>query len=96
NPYTVGIAHAIAELPLFSGMLFRVIAFILLVGVTIWYTWVYAKRIMHDPSRSLMGILEDEGGMVEMKDAPFTLRHKLILAWVAAALAFFVFAVIQF
>ncbi|WP_256974710.1 YfcC family protein [Salinicoccus roseus] len=96
NPYTVGIAHAIAELPLFSGMLFRVIAFILLVGVTIWYTWVYAKRIMRDPSRSLMGILEDEGDMVEMKDAPFTLRHKLILAWVAAALAFFVFAVIQF
>ncbi|WP_271397138.1 YfcC family protein [Salinicoccus roseus] len=96
NPYTVGIAHAIAELPLFSGMLFRVISFILLVGVTIWYTWVYAKRIMRDPSRSLMGILEDEGDVVEMKDAPFTLRHKLILAWVAAALAFFVFAVIQF
>ncbi|CAM2947642.1 YfcC family protein [Salinicoccus roseus] len=96
NPYTVGIAHAIAELPLFSGMLFRVIAFILLVGVTIWYTWVYAKRIMRDPSRSLMGILEDEGDVVEMKDAPFTLRHKLILAWVATALAFFVFAVIQF
>ena len=96
NPYTVGIAHAIAELPLFSGMLFRVISFILLVGVTIWYTWMYAKRIMRDPSRSLMGILEDEEDESEMKDAPFTLRHKFILGWVAAALAFFVFAVIQF
>lgn len=96
NPYTVGIAHSIAELPLFSGMLFRIIAFILLVGVTIWYTWIYAKRIMKDPSRSLMGILEDGDDEMEMEKPPFTLRHKLILSWVALALAFFVFAVIQF
>ncbi|MFC3419878.1 YfcC family protein [Salinicoccus hispanicus] len=96
NPYTVGIAHSIAELPLFSGMLFRIISFIVLVGVTIWYTWLYARRIMKDPSRSLMGILEDEGDEMEMEKPPFTLRHKLILSWVALALAFFVFAVIQF
>ncbi|TVT29021.1 YfcC family protein [Salinicoccus cyprini] len=96
NPYTVGIAHAIAELPLFSGMLFRIITFIVLVGVTIWYTWMYARRIMKDPSRSLMGILQDEADGTEIEKAPFTLRHKLILGWVALALAFFVFAVIRF
>lgn len=95
NPYTVGVAHSIAELPLFSGMLLRVIAFAILVGVTIWYTCAYAKKIMKDPKRSVMGILESNDEE-EALDAPFTMRHKLILSWVGLALAFFVFAVIQF
>lgn len=95
NPYTVGVAHSIAELPLFSGMLLRVIAFVLLVGVTIWYTWAYAKRLLKNPDKSLMGILEEKDEEAEV-DVPFTTRHKLILSWVGLALAFFVFAVIQF
>lgn len=78
NPYTVGIAHSIAELPLFSGMVFRLVSFAVLVGVTIWYIWLYARRIMKDPERSIVGVLEDTDDEEEL-DAPFTLRHKLIL-----------------
>ena len=37
NPYTVGIAQSIAGVPLFSGMLLRVISFIIIVSVTILY-----------------------------------------------------------
>ncbi|SOC40632.1 YfcC family protein [Salinicoccus kekensis] len=95
NPYTVGIAHNIADVPLFSGMLFRVIAFVLFVGISIWYTWRYCKKIMDDPERSLMGVLEPEADDPELDDT-FTARHKLVLGWTAAALAFFVFAVVQF
>ncbi|MBF6632473.1 MAG: YfcC family protein, partial [Planococcus sp. (in: Bacteria)] len=60
NPYTVGIAQSIADVPLFSGMGLRVIAFVVIVGVTILYTWSYAKKVLADPSRSLIGVL-DEG-----------------------------------
>lgn len=95
NPYTVGIAHNIADVPLFSGMLFRIIAFALFVGISIWYTWRYCKKIMDDPERSLMGVLEPEADDPELDDT-FTARHKLVLGWTAAALAFFVFAVVQF
>lgn len=95
NPYTVGIAHNISELPLFSGMVFRLIAFVLLVGVTIWYTWRYCKKILNDPSRSLIGIEQD--GESELNfDENFSGRHKLILIWTGAALIFFVFAVVKF
>ena len=95
NPYTVGIAHNIAELPLFSGMVFRLIAFVLLVGATIWYTWRYCRKILADPSRSLIGT--ETGGEDELDfDETFTGRHKMILVWTAAALMFFVFAVVQF
>lgn len=95
NPYTVGVAHNIAELPLFSGMTFRLIAFVLLVGVTIWYTWRYCKKILNDPSKSLIGI--EAGGEDKLNfDETFTSRHKMILLWTAAALIFFVFAVVKF
>lgn len=95
NPYTVGIAHNISELPLFSGMVFRLIAFVLLVAVTIWYTWRYCKKILNDPSRSLIGI-ENAANNEMTFDEKFTGRHKLILIWMGAALIFFVFAVVKF
>ncbi len=96
NPYSLGIAQSIAELPLFSGMLLRVITFIIIVGVTIYYTWRYAKKVLADPSKSLVGILEPSNGDKEELHASFTTRHKLILSFVGLALAFFVFATIQF
>ena len=95
NPYTVGVAHNISELPLFSGMTFRLIAFVLLVGVTIWYTWRYCRKILNDPSRSLIGI--EAGGEDKLNfDETFTSRHKMILLWTSSALIFFVFAVVKF
>lgn len=96
NPYTVGIAQSIAGLPLFSGMTLRIITFIVIVGITIFYTWRYAKKILDDPSKSLIGILEDSADSKDELIAPFTVRHKLILSFVGLALLFFVFATIQF
>ncbi|WP_255428499.1 YfcC family protein [Sporosarcina sp. resist] len=96
NPYTVGIAQSIAGLPLFSGMTLRIITFIVIVGITIFYTWRYAKKILDDPSKSLIGILEYSDDSKGELIAPFTVRHKLILSFVGLALLFFVFATIQF
>lgn len=96
NPYTVGIAQSIAEVPLFSGMLLRIIAFIAIVGVTIWYTWAYAKKVLKDPSKSLIGVLDSSSSNGEELKAPFTVRHKIILSSVGIALMFFIFATIQY
>lgn len=98
NPYTVGIAQTVADVPLFSGMLLRVVAFVVIVGVTILYTWRYAKKIIDDPSKSLIGVLDDSDPNASAEDliAPFTGRHKVILSFVGLCLAFFVFATIKF
>lgn len=94
NPYTLGIAQSIADVPLFSGMIFRVIVFVIIVGVTIHYTWRYAKKVLSDPNKSIVGVLEmDESETLEQMD--FTVRHKLILLFTGVAFAFFVFATIQ-
>ncbi|WP_026691420.1 YfcC family protein [Alteribacter aurantiacus] len=94
NPYTVGIAQDIADLPLFSGALLRIIVFVIIVSITIAYIWRYTKKIMDDPSKSLVGIYKDDD-QEESMDAPFTTRHKIILSFVAICLIFFVYASTQ-
>ncbi len=34
NPFTVGVAQGIAELPLFSGLVFRLVLLIIMLAVT--------------------------------------------------------------
>lgn len=96
NPYTLGIAQDIADLPLFSGMLFRIIIFVIILSVTIWYIWRYAKKILADPSKSIIGVYEsdDEEEVLE-EDTIFTGRHKLIILFVTLSLMFFVYGSIQ-
>ncbi|WP_245208166.1 YfcC family protein [Sediminibacillus dalangtanensis] len=94
NPYTVGIAQNIADLPMFSGALFRIIVFVIILSLTIWYTWRYAKKIMKDPSKSIIGVYQDDEETQSLTEA-FTLRHKILLGFVGLGLGFFVYASIQ-
>ncbi len=52
NPFTIGIAQGIADLPLFSGFGYRVFSWIVIniVGIS-WVLW-YAARIKKDPKKS--------------------------------------------
>lgn len=45
NPFTVGVAQELAGLPMFSGMWFRAIAFILVYALLTGFLFYYAKRI---------------------------------------------------
>ena len=45
NPFTVGVAQEIAGLPMFSGMWFRVIAFVLVYALLLAFLFWYAKRV---------------------------------------------------
>ncbi len=52
NPFTIGIAQGIAGLPLFSGLLLRVIIFLLVYTMLFLFLRSYAKRIEKTPSLS--------------------------------------------
>ncbi|WP_010651260.1 YfcC family protein [Oceanobacillus massiliensis] len=95
NPYTLGIAQEIADLPIFSGAVLRTVVFVVILGVTIWYTWRYTKKIMADPSKSLMHVYENEGNDTSGLEDPFTTRHKLLLTFVVLCLGFFVYGSTQ-
>ena len=58
NPFTVGVAQGIAELPLGSGMGFRVIILVVMTLITIVYVLMYANKVKKDPSKSLVAGIE--------------------------------------
>lgn len=54
NPFTIGVAQSIADLPLFSGILFRIPIFLVIYGLLMVFLIRYARRIELNPERSLI------------------------------------------
>jgi uncharacterized ion transporter superfamily protein YfcC len=60
NPFNVGVAQDIAELPLFSGMAYRIVIIVILLAATSAYIIIYAKKVAANPEKSVIyGIQED-------------------------------------
>lgn len=98
NPFTIGIAQAIAELPIFSGLLLRVVVFVVFTGVGIWWTVRYAKMIKKDPSKSLvlgidMGSMEIDRSSLE--NIEFTGKRKLTIAMLFGTIFFIVYSTLK-
>ncbi len=54
NPFTIGIAQGLADLPLFSGIEYRMFAWLIINIVGITYVLYYVSKIRKDPKRSIM------------------------------------------
>lgn len=54
NPYTLGVAQQLAELPLFSGAWFRIIIFAVIYLLFMMFLSAYARKIDKDPQASLV------------------------------------------
>ncbi len=52
NPFTIGIAQGLAELPLYSGIEYRFVSWVVINLVGITYVIRYAKKIKKDPKKS--------------------------------------------
>ena len=79
NPFTVGVAQGIAGLPMYSGIVFRLIWYVLILIVTCVYILRYAKKIQADPTASIMyGVSVDEDETVD-EDVQMTGGHVVVL-----------------
>lgn len=54
NVYTVGIAHEIADLPMFSGMGFRLVVLVVFNLIVMSFILRYASKVKKDPSKSFV------------------------------------------
>ncbi len=54
NPFTIGIAQGLSDLPLFSGLEYRLIMWIVISVAGFAYILIYAGRIRKNPMRSLV------------------------------------------
>jgi len=96
NPFTVGVAQGISELPLFSGLQVRIVFLILFLIVTCWYLMRYADKVRKDPSKSCVYNLE-----IEEKDQHIDLdripdlesKHILVLITIVVGFGFIIYGV---
>ncbi len=98
NPFTMQVAQGIAGLPIFSGMWFRIIIFVVMVIVTTAFILLYASKIKKNPEKSSMYEIdknrEDMFDLNNMQE--FGLKEKLILLVFGGTIALLVYGVIQY
>jgi uncharacterized ion transporter superfamily protein YfcC len=81
NPFTVGIAQGIAELPLFSGWEYRWFVWAIYTLLGILFVMWYVRRLERDPKNSLLYGVAHLGTPAEKPEIiPFTNARKVIVA----------------
>jgi uncharacterized ion transporter superfamily protein YfcC len=97
NPFSVGIAQGIAEVPVMSGAAFRVTMWIGFTGLGLAYTWLYARRIKKAPERSLAyesdAFFRDDLREARAQEVRFGLGHALVLLVILLAIVWVVWGV---
>ena len=90
NPFTIGIAQQVSELPLFSGMGFRFIILLVTGFVVIAYSMRYAAKIKADPTRSVVADIDFSNlGMShsDIEGARWTWREACIIGTFGVSVA---------
>lgn len=83
NPFTTGVAQALAGLPMFSGLGYRIFCLVVFLVVTNIYILSYAKKIKKNPELSVVRDLEKlENNMESERNTmpEIEKRHYLVLA----------------
>ncbi len=95
NPFTIGIAQGIADVPIFSGFNYRILVWLVFTALAIWFVLRYMKKIEKNPQASLMYKFDQKRDLSEFETETenFTLRHKLVLAMLALSLGLLVYGV---
>lgn len=92
NPFNVGVAQSLADLPLFSGAGYRWVVLAVFFVATCVYIIRYAEKVRKDPSKDVLYGVEiedsDKAEIVEING-----RHKFILITVVGGFALLIYGV---
>lgn len=94
NPFTTGVAQALAGLPMFSGLGFRVFCFVVFLIVTNLYIIWYAKKVKKNPEYSVVRELEISEGALFLKEEEkieVNKKHYVVLLVVLSLFALLVY-----
>ncbi len=101
NPFNVGIAQGIAELPLFSGLEYRVFCWLISTSIAILFITYYARKVNKNPLISPVYDIDKE--RLQINDYKninlnhqLSLRHKLVLLIFVLSLITLIIGVIKF
>lgn len=79
NPFNIGVAQSIAELPIYSGMGLRIALFASFYILTVVYIVLHAMRVKKDPSRGEYGKFERQIEVKIDKSFKVSTRHRISL-----------------
>lgn len=99
NPFTIGIAQGIAELPTFSGMGYRIIAWFIITSVAILFVMIYAAKVHRNPGAGRVSKIDQHwrehfAGQRQNNGHPgMTRQHLLILVIFSLAMIILILGV---
>jgi len=98
NPFTVGVAQGIGELPLFSGIALRLVVLVVMLIITTLYLLRYGARVKKDHSLSIVAELEmeEKDSVIDLDNIPtYEKQHTLVLLTLAIGLGFIIYGVFK-
>jgi uncharacterized ion transporter superfamily protein YfcC len=102
NPFNVGIAQGIADVPIFSGIGYRIICWIISTTIAILFVLYYIKKLRKKPEISPTFVADTERRDTENfenvynNSSHFSSRHKIVLISFALSLIMLVVGVIKY
>lgn len=98
NPFTIGIAQGIADLPLFSGLEYRLFCWAVLTVIGIVFVLWYAHRVKSCPEKSPVYKLDEywRQRQQDSENAKLTMRQTLILVLLLVTIVALVVGVLVF
>jgi len=98
NPFTVGVAQGIAEVPYMSGSGYRLICHIVMWAVASFMVMRYAAKVKDDPAKSYLygtKLGEISGERANLENMEFGWRQKLVLLDLVLTIAAVILGVIK-
>ncbi len=98
NPFTVGVAQGIAEIPIYSAAWYRIIILVVTLVIAAIYTMRYAMKVKKDPSKSLVAELEkNTESTLDLSNIPdFTKWHIFTFLVVLAGFGVMIYGIIEY
>jgi uncharacterized ion transporter superfamily protein YfcC len=98
NPFTVGIAQGFSELPLYSGLTYRLILWVISTVLSVAFVMIYAERVRKNPKKSLVYDIDLARGYtaseVGAKDLPWGPAQKAVLGVLFAGIMLLVYGIL--
>ncbi len=100
NPFATGVASGAADISIGDGIGLRLIMYVVLTAITIWYVVRYANRIKADPTASLVGFRPGDvdaagvAGTTTDVIPELTGRQRAVIWLMGSTFAFMIFAIV--
>jgi uncharacterized ion transporter superfamily protein YfcC len=98
NPFTVGIAQGFSDLPLYSGLIYRLVLWVIATAIVIVFVMIYAEKIRKDPKKSPVYEIDSQRGYlpseIQAKDVVWGPSQKLVLLTLFGGVCLLVYGIL--